>query len=194
MHVENKSRNIVHASKLAKELFQSLCIKLPDETPQRFVKMLSDLTEYQNISNSEIADIANKIFEVDAPKNSKNMVMIRDIDAFSLCEHHIALMYDMKVSVAYIPKNFVLGLSKVVRVVDMVCKRLQLQEKIADDIIDIMSILTKGSDIAVHIKAKHSCITARGINNLSSETVTTNFSGLFLRDESLKSSFLSNLS
>lgn len=191
--MENKIRDIICASKLAKELFESLCIKLPEETPDRYVKMLSDLTEYQNTPNTEIADLVNKTFEVNTPTNSKNMVIVRDIDAFSLCEHHIALIYDMKISVAYIPKNFVLGLSKIVRVVDMVCKRLQLQEKIADDIIEVMSILTKGSDIAVHIRAKHSCITARGIHNVSSETVTTNFSGAFLKDESLKASFLGNL-
>lgn len=191
--MEDKFRDIMQASKLAEKMFESLNIKLPDETPVRFVKMLSDLTWYQNVSNKKIADMVNKTFEVDTPTDSKNMVIVKDISSFSLCEHHIALMYDMKISVAYIPKNFVLGLSKIVRVVDMVCKRLQLQEKIADDIIEIMGILTKGFDIAVHIKAKHSCITARGIHNISSETVTTNFSGVFLKDEALKSSFLSSL-
>ena len=121
------------------------------------------------------------------------MVVVKDIEVFSLCEHHIALMYDMKVSVGYIPQSFVLGLSKIVRLVDMVCKRLQLQEKIAEDIIDIMRILTKSDSIAVHIEAKHSCVTARGIHNVSSKTVTTNMGGEFLKSETLKLSFLENL-
>ena len=147
----------------------------------------------KNISNKEIADAVNKTFEVDVKTDSKNMVVVKDIEVFSLCEHHIALMYDMKVSVGYIPNNFVLGLSKIVRLVDMVCKRLQLQEKIAEDIIDIMRILTKSDSIAVYIEAKHSCVTARGIHNVSSKTVTTNLGGEFLKNETLKLSFLENI-
>ena len=193
MHVKNNNLDMIGAKKATEGLFNCLNIKLPNETPERFVKRIYTLTAYQNISNKEIAQAVNKIFEVDNHTNSKNMVIIRDIDAFNFCEHHIALMYDMKISVAYIPRKFVLGLSKIVRLVDMVCKRLQLQEKIGDDILEIMSILTKSSDIAVHIKAKHSCVTARGIHNVSAETVTTNFSGAFLEDETLKTSFTNSL-
>lgn len=193
MHVENNNLDMIGAKEATENLFKCLNIKLPNETPERFVKMIYTLTAYQNISNKEIAEAVNKIFEVDNHTNSKNMVIIRDIDAFSFCEHHIALMYDMKISVAYIPRKFVLGLSKIVRLVDMVCKRLQLQEKIGNDILEIMSILTKSSDIAVHIKAKHSCVTARGIHNVSAETVTTNFSGAFLENETLKTSFANSL-
>lgn len=193
MHVENNNLDMIGAKEATENLFKCLNIKLPNETPERFVKMIYTLTAYQNISNKEIAEAVNKIFEVDNHTNSKNMVIIRDIDAFSFCKHHIALMYDMKISVAYIPRKFVLGLSKIVRLVDMVCKRLQLQEKIGNDILEIMSILTKSSDIAVHIKAKHSCVTARGIHNVSAETVTTNFSGAFLENETLKTSFANSL-
>ena len=125
--------------------------------------------------------------------HSKNIVIVKNIDAFSMCEHHVALMYDMKISVAYIPTEFVLGLSKIVRMVDMVCKRLQLQERISSDIMEIMKILTKTEDIAVVIKAKHSCVTARGINNVSSETVTTSFSGKFENDINTRIEFLNSI-
>lgn len=193
MAVGNNATNFLVAEVLLKELFNRLGVKLMDETPKRCVAMLRYLTSYANISNEEIAKEVNKTFEVDNKTNSKNMVIVKDIDAFSLCEHHIALMYDMKVSVGYIPQNFVLGLSKIVRLVDMVCKRLQLQEKIAEDIIDVMKILTKSDSIAVHIEAKHSCVTARGIHNVSSKTVTTNMGGQFLEDENLRIEFLENI-
>lgn len=194
MLVENNELGFKTAESSIKKLFECLKINLPDETPKRYVKMMYDMTKYQNVSNQEIADFVNKTFEIDTKTDSSNMVLVKDIEVFSLCEHHIALMYDMKISVGYIPNKFVLGLSKIVRLADMVCKRLQLQEKIAEDIIEIMKILTRSSDIAVHIKAKHSCVTARGIRNTSSETVTVNFNGKFLNDSCLKSSFLSSLS
>lgn len=185
--------NMIGAAEATKNLFKCLNIDLPDETPERFVKMIHDLTAYQNTTNKEIADIVNKTFEIGGSIDSKSMVLIKDIEAFSLCEHHIALMYDMKISVGYIPQEFVMGISKIVRLVDMVCKRLQLQEKIGNDIAEIMSILTKSPDIAVHIKAKHSCVTARGINNISAETVTTNFSGIFAENGAARDSFFSAL-
>ncbi len=194
MLVENNELDFKNAENSIKKLFECLKINLPDETPKRYVKMMYDMTKYQNVSNQEIADFVNKTFEIDTKTDSSNMVLVKDIEVFSLCEHHIALMYDMKISVGYIPNKFVLGLSKIVRLADMVCKRLQLQEKIAEDIIEIMKILTRSSDIAVHIRAKHSCVTARGIRNTSSETVTVNFNGKFLNDSCLKSSFLNSLS
>ncbi|MBQ6143284.1 MAG: GTP cyclohydrolase I [Clostridia bacterium] len=190
MNIADKNAQAVKA---AEHLFNSLDIKLPEETPQRFVNMMRFLTSYNNVSNKEIAEKVNKTFEIDSKTDSKNMVILKNIDAFSLCEHHIALMYDMKISVAYIPCGFVLGLSKVVRLVDMVCKRLQLQEKIGEDILEIMKILTKSNDIAVNIKAKHSCVTARGIQNVSSETVTNHFSGTFKESAEYQNLFLNSL-
>ena len=184
----------VNSAKVAVEnLFKILKIQLPEETPERFVRMLSEMTQYQNVSNREIANIANKMFDINDKSSYGNMVLIKNIDAFSLCEHHVALIYDMKVSVAYIPHGQILGLSKIVRVVDMVCKRLQLQEKIGEDIVEVMKILTDSEDIAVHISAKHSCITARGIRNPSACTVTTTLSGVFLSDRSMKDSFLASI-
>lgn len=186
-------RNNKRGEKAVVNLFKSLNIELLEDTPKRYLKMLTELTEYQNISNKKIAEMVNKIFPINNKTNSKNMVIVKDIEVFSLCEHHIALMYDMKISVAYIPNNFVLGLSKIVRTSEMVCKRLQLQERIGNDILEVMKILTKSEDIAIHIKAKHSCVTARGIKNGSAETITTNFSGVFSDKDEIKTSFLNSL-
>ena len=188
-----KSVDLEKAVKASKELFESLNLSVLEETPLRFVKMLRDMTAYNNISNNEIADMVNKIFPLNSKAHSKNVVIVKNIDAFSMCEHHIALMYDMKISVAYIPTEFVLGLSKIVRMVDMVCKRLQLKERISSDIVEIMKILTKTEDVAVMIKAKHSCVTARGINNVSSETITTSFSGKFESDVNARIEFLNSI-
>ena len=100
------------------------------ETPDRVAKMYEEVFEGMNYSNHEIAQMFSKTFEDDlSVKDHKDMVIVKDIDIFSYCEHHMALMYDMKVSVAYLPKDKVLGLSKIARICDMVGKRLQLQER-----------------------------------------------------------------
>ena len=114
------------------------------------------------------------------------MVVLKDIEIFSYCEHHMALMYDMKVSVAYIPRERVLGLSKIARIADMVGKRLQLQEKIGSDIAYIMEKATLSPDVAVVITGKHSCMTARGIKNTPAVTLTTTFRGAFKEDLDLQ--------
>ena len=118
------------------------------------------------------------------------LVLVKDIDVYSYCEHHIALMYDMKVSVAYIPKNKVLGLSKIARIADMVCKRLQLQERIGEDIAYIMRKVTGTEDCAVVIEGCHSCMTARGIKKDTAKTMTTTFTGCFDTDPAMQNRLL----
>ena len=100
------------------------------------------------------------------------MVMVKDIEIFSYCEHHLALMYDMKVSVAYVPNGKVIGLSKIARIADMVGKRLQLQERIGSDIAEIMQEILDTKDVAVVIEGTHSCMTARGIKKVNAKTYT----------------------
>ena len=109
------------------------------ETPDRVAKMYEEVFEGMNYSNQEIAQMFDKTFtdRMEFEQSSQDMVMVKDIEIFSYCEHHIALMYDMKVSVAYIPKGKVIGLSKIARIADMVGKRLQLQERIGSDIAEI---------------------------------------------------------
>lgn len=145
------------------------------ETPKRVAKMYTEMLEGMKYSNRDIAKMYGKSFDVD----TSQMVVVKDIEAFSLCEHHLALMYDMNISVGYIPKGKVIGLSKIPRIVEMCCKRLQLQEKIGEDIAEVISLATGSNDVIVHIKSKHSCVTARGIKSRQSSTVTTTAKGAF---------------
>ena len=169
-----------------KEHIRGILIALGDDpdreglkdTPERVAKMYEEVFEGMNYSNKEIAEMFNKTFEqgLDTITDSKDMVLVKDIDIFSYCEHHLALMYDVKVSVAYIA--------------DMVGKRLQLQEKIGSDIAEIMETVTESEDIAVYIEGCHSCMTARGIKKNNSKTVTTTFRGEFSKDKLLQMKFL----
>ena len=121
------------------------------ETPDRVARMYEEVFEGMNYTNHEIAMMFNKSFKDDlcVGSDKKDIVLVRDIPIFSYCEHHIALMYDMSVSVAYIPKEKVLGLSKIARICDMASKRLQLQERIGSDIAEIMCEAAETDDVAV---------------------------------------------
>ena len=140
------------------------------DTPKRATEMYLELFEGMNYTNDEIADMFNKTFESDYLTDSKNVVVVKDIDIFSHCEHHLALMYDMKVDIAYVPNGKVIGLSKLARIADMVSKRLQLQERIGNDILYIVKKITNSNDIIVRIEGCHSCVTARGIKKRSKTT------------------------
>lgn len=158
------------------------------DTPKRVAKMYEEVFEGISYSNEEIAKMFDKTFEddLDFESESHDMVLVKDIDIFSFCEHHMALMYDMKVAVAYIPNQKVIGLSKIARIADMVGRRLQLQERIGSDIAEIMQIITESEDVAVIIEGCHSCMTARGIKKTQATTITTTYRGKFMEDEGLK--------
>lgn len=158
------------------------------DTPTRVAKMYEEIFEGMNYTNDEIAAMFDKTFEsdMDFETDSKDMVIVKDIDIFSYCEHHLALMYDMKVTVAYIPNGKVIGLSKIARICDMVSKRLQLQERIGTDIAYIMEKITGSKDVAVLIEGCHSCMSARGIKKTAAKTYTTTLRGLFKEDLSLQ--------
>ena len=121
------------------------------DTPDRVARMYEEVFEGMNYTNHEIAQMFDKTFEEDLTFSSENsdFVIVKDIDIFSYCEHHMALMYDMKVTVAYVPNGKVIGLSKIARIADMVSKRLQLQERIGTDIAEIMQEITGSYDVAV---------------------------------------------
>ena len=157
------------------------------DTPKRVAKMYAEVFDGMNYTNHEIAQMFNKTFEDDPDSyhNSNDIVVVKNIEVFSFCEHHMALMYDMNVSVAYIPNGRVIGLSKIARIADMVAKRLQLQERIGSDIAEIMQEITGSDDVAVIIEASHSCMTARGIQKPSAKTRTRTMRGKFESDTSL---------
>lgn len=156
------------------------------ETPDRVARMFEEVYEGMCYTNEEIAEMFNKTFE---EVITNDMVIISDIPVFSHCEHHLALMYDMKVHVAYIPNGRVIGLSKVGRIADMVAKRLQLQERIGQDIADILEIVLGTKDVAVVIEGKHACMTSRGVKK-DSVTRTSTLRGRFMENGMLRAEML----
>ena len=152
------------------------------ETPQRVARMYEEVFEGMKYTNEEIAQMFDKTFSEDEEGGTDrygDMAVVKDIDIFSYCEHHLALMYDMKVTVAYVPNGKVIGLSKIARIADMVAKRLQLQERIGTDIADIITQVTGSEDVAVYIEGCHSCMTARGIRKTNTKTYTQTLRGRF---------------
>ena len=135
------------------------------ETPQRVAKMYEEVFAGMNYTNAEIAEMYSKTFQ-EADPDHHDLVLVRDIDVFSYCEHHMALMYDMKVSVGYLPRGKVIGLSKIARIADMAARRLQLQERLGRDC--------------------HSCMTARGIQKPGTRTITETYRGKFETDPVLQ--------
>lgn len=160
------------------------------ETPKRVSKMCQEIFEGMNYTNHEIVKMFNKKFKVD----SDDLVIVKDIPIFSFCEHHLALMYDMKVHIAYIPNGWVIGISKLARIADMVGKRLQLQEKIGKDIADIVEEILGETNVAVIIEGKHSCMTMRGIKKLDSKTQTATLRGEFKTNSNLRKELYSLIS
>lgn len=187
-------------TKAVEEHIRGLLIALGDDpdreglkdTPARVARMYEEVFEGMNYSNAEIAEMFSKSFEQSGGK--EDFVLVKDIEAFSYCEHHMALMYDMKISVAYIPKGRVLGLSKIARIADMACRRLQLQERIGADIAEIMELASGSGDVAVFIEANHSCMTARGIKKPSAKTSTVTLRGKFQEDPVLQNRLMMQLS
>lgn len=145
------------------------------DTPKRVAKMYEEVFEGMNYTNAEIADKFCKCFDTD----NNDLVVVQDIPIFSYCEHHLALMYNMTVSIAYIPNGKVLGLSKFARIADMVGKRLQLQERIGSDIAEIVQMATGSNDVLVVVQGEHSCMTVRGIKSRGAKTRTATIRGEF---------------
>ena len=162
------------------------------DTPKRVAKMYEDIYKGMCYTNYEIAGMLNTTFEDDlALGNAENdLVFMKDIEIFSHCEHHLALMYNMKVAVAYIPKQKVIGLSKIARIADMAGRRLQLQERIGSDIAEILQKITESEDVAVIIQGEHGCMTTRGIQKPGAKTITTTLRGRFNTDPMLNNKLM----
>ena len=154
------------------------------DTPKRVSGFYDEVFEGMWYSNQEIADKFNKCF--DEPE-AHDLVLMKDITAFSFCEHHMALMYNIKIHVAYIPDGKVIGLSKIARIVDMVTKRLQLQERIIEDIVDVLERILGTHDIMVVMEGEHSCMTARGIKKPGTVTSSAVVKGIFKESAAARS-------
>lgn len=162
------------------------------DTPKRVAKMYEEVFKGQSYTNQEIAKMFGKTFEDDLSidKGNKDMVFMKNIEIFSHCEHHLALMYNMKVAVAYIPKDKVIGLSKIARIADLVGRRLQLQERIGTDIAEIIQMIADSDDVAVIIEGEHGCMTTRGIKKTNAQTITTTLRGRFKTDTTLQNTLM----
>ena len=149
------------------------------ETPKRVAKMYEEVFAGMTLSNDEIAQLFGTTFDEEEmiEQSSNRCVIVRDIPIFSYCEHHLALMYNMKVSVAYLPKEKMIGLSKIARIADMVGRRLQLQERIGEEIAEIVEKITESDAIIVMIHGEHSCMTSRGIKKPGTLTTTVTYRG-----------------
>lgn len=158
------------------------------DTPKRVAKMYQEVFEGMCYTNEEIARKFDKCFE---KTTTGNLVIVGPTDVFSYCEHHMALMYDMQVYVGYIPKGKVIGLSKISRIADMCAKRLQLQERIGEDIYEVLKMVLGTEDIIVVIEGSHSCMTARGIKKVNSRTKTACCKGAFKTNNALRQEFYS---
>lgn len=160
------------------------------ETPARVARMYDEVFEGMRYTNDELAELFDRCF---TENSSGEMVVVKNIDVFSYCEHHLALMYNMKVSVAYLPKGRVIGLSKIARIADMVCRRLQLQERITSDIAEILQKVLQTEDVLVHVEGEHSCMTARGIKKPGTVTTTTVVRGAFKDNPALRAEVFAQL-
>ena len=145
------------------------------ETPKRFAKMMLEQLEGEFYSDSDLVSKFGKCFET----TGHGIVTCTNIPVFSHCEHHLALMYIMNVSIGYYPRTKVIGLSKMARIADMVAKRFQIQERMGFSIHRIMSAILSTDNVIVMIEGEHSCMTARGIKKPGAVTRTLHTSGVF---------------
>ena len=150
------------------------------DTPDRVARMYEEVFEGMNYTNHEIAQMFDKTFEEDLTFSSENsdFVIVKDIDFFSLCEHHM-LPFFGKAHVAYIPKKYITGLSKIPRVVDIFARRLQIQERLTMQIKDCIQETLDPLGVMVVIEAQHMCMQMRGVEKQNSLTTTSDFTGFF---------------
>ena len=158
------------------------------ETPKRVAKMYEEI-----LSTKSINDFDNyKLFEVDLD-NSQEIILIKDIPFFSMCEHHM-LPFFGKVHVAYIPReNKVIGLSKIPRLVEFVSRKLSVQEEITVNVAKKLMEILNPLGVAVVVEARHMCIEMRGVNKIGSVTRTSFYSGEFKENADRKKEFLDGI-
>ena len=153
------------------------------KTPERVAKSMEFLTNGYNQDPAKILKTA--IFAEDYSQ----MVLVKDIELYSLCEHHM-LPFFGKAHIAYIPNGHIVGLSKIPRIVDVFARRLQVQERLTDEIKDCLQETLNPKGVAVVIEAQHLCMQMRGVQKQHSSTTTSAFSGIFMADEKTRAEFM----
>lgn len=155
-------------------------------TPERVARMYSELLAgYQ----TDLINLVNgALFESDY----QNIVLVRDIEFYSLCEHHL-LPFFGRVHVAYIPNGKIIGLSKIPRIVEMFARRLQVQERMTQEIADSLEEILSPKGIAVYVEGAHMCSMMRGVKKSEATMITNTFKGVFSTDEKLRNEFFAQL-
>ncbi|MDA9570119.1 GTP cyclohydrolase I FolE [Porticoccaceae bacterium] len=156
------------------------------DTPDRAAKAFEYLTSGYSM------DLKAVINDALFPSDSEEMVIVKDIELFSLCEHHL-LPFIGKCHVAYIPSGQVIGLSKVARIVDMFARRLQIQEALAQQIASTIQEATNAQGVGVIVEAKHMCMMMRGVEKQNSSMKTSAMLGSFRTDQATRTEFLTLL-
>jgi len=154
------------------------------DTPKRAAKAMQFLTQGYSQTLEEVMNGA--VFESD----SDEMVIVRNIELYSLCEHHL-LPFIGKCHIAYLPRGKVIGLSKVARIVDMYARRLQIQESLSKQIATAVQEVTGGLGVGVIIESQHMCMMMRGVEKQNSSMTTSSMMGLFRSDINTRNEFLS---
>ncbi|MGH7459606.1 MAG: GTP cyclohydrolase I FolE [Longimicrobiales bacterium] len=152
-------------------------------TPERVEKSLKWLTRGYHLSVQDA--IGRAIFA----ENHHSMVLVRDIEMYSLCEHHL-LPFFGKVHVAYIPDGRIVGLSKLARVVEIFARRLQVQERMTEQIAEALCSVLRPQGVGVICEAYHLCMMMRGVEKQNSKTITSSMQGVFLDDLKTREEFL----
>ncbi len=147
-----------------------------EKTPERVAKAIQYLTHGYEASPEDI------IISARFREDYRQMVIVKDIEIYSMCEHHM-IPFIGKAHVAYIPNHYIVGLSKIPRVVDVFARRLQVQERLTTQIKDCIQNTLKPLGVAVVIEAQHLCMSMRGIQKQNSVTTTSDFTGAFLQDK-----------
>ena len=156
------------------------------DTPERAAKAYAFLTRGYNQSVDEVVN--NALF----PSDSSEMIVVEDIEMYSLCEHHM-LPFIGKCHVAYIPTGQVLGLSKIARIVDVFARRLQIQESLTSQIAETIMSVTNAEGVGVIIEAQHMCMMMRGVEKQNSRMKTSSMLGSFRSEQKTREEFLSLL-
>lgn len=153
------------------------------KTPERVAKSMAFLTQGYTQNPTEI--ISGALFQ----ESHRSMVVVKDIEMYSLCEHHM-LPFFGKAHVAYIPNGRIVGLSKVARLVEVYARRFQVQERLTDQIAQSLWEIADPLGVAVVIEAYHLCMMMRGVQKQNSKTVTSAMRGVFLEDHRTRDEFL----